>query len=109
VVAESRLVPTARHSSSVPISPLSLAADSGPDPESRTIGWEIGRRIAREAARLPRRQREVFALRYYQDLPLAEIAALVGIGVGSVKVHLHRATRRVRESLEADYGQNLPI
>jgi DNA-directed RNA polymerase specialized sigma24 family protein len=54
-------------------------------------------------------QREVYALRYYGERSLAEIAVTFGVGVGTVKTHLFRATRRVRRSLEALYGQSLPL
>jgi RNA polymerase sigma-70 factor (sigma-E family) len=40
--------------------------------------------------KLPDRQREVLALRYYLDLSEAEIAAALGISTGSVKTHAHR-------------------
>jgi len=40
--------------------------------------------------RLPRRQAQVIALFYVEDLGVAEIADLLGIAVGSVKQHLSR-------------------
>ena len=49
------------------------------------------------------------ALRYYEDRPLAEIAALFGVNIGTVKTHLFRATHRIRKALEAIYGPRLPI
>lgn len=41
---------------------------------------------------LPRRQREAIALRYLAELPESEVAEVLGISVGSVKTHVHRAT-----------------
>jgi RNA polymerase sigma factor (sigma-70 family) len=46
---------------------------------------------------LPFRQRAVLALRYYADLPEAEIARALGCRVGTVKSAHHRALRRLRE------------
>jgi RNA polymerase sigma-70 factor (ECF subfamily) len=89
--------------------PLTEAADPGPGPEAAAAGREVGRRIAELAHALPRMQREIFALRYYDDRPLAEIAALLRVNVGTVKTHLFRAARRMRASLEALYGQPLPL
>jgi RNA polymerase sigma-70 factor (sigma-E family) len=49
---------------------------------------------------LPRRQREVLVLRYYDRATEAEIAATLGIGVGSVKTHASRGLRAVADRLE---------
>lgn len=48
---------------------------------------------------LPRRQREVVALRYLADLPEAEVAALLGCAPGTVKQHAHRGLAALRRSL----------
>jgi len=40
--------------------------------------------------RLPARQREAIALRYFADLPLAECARVMKVSVGAVKSHLAR-------------------
>lgn len=47
--------------------------------------------LSEALARLPRRQREVIALRYFSDLSEADIAAAMGVSVGSVKSHHRRA------------------
>jgi len=90
-------------------SPIETAVDSSPGPETRAAGREIGRKIAELIHVLPGMQREVFALRYYDDRSLAEIAALCRVTVGTVKTHLFRATQRIGRSLEALYGHRLPI
>ena len=48
---------------------------------------------------LPARQREVLVLRYYADLPETQIAAVLGISRGSVKVHAARARDALRTAL----------
>jgi RNA polymerase sigma-70 factor (sigma-E family) len=47
--------------------------------------------------RLPPRQRHVVVLRFYADLPEAEIAELLACRVGTVKSALHRALTNLRE------------
>ncbi len=48
---------------------------------------------------LPRRQREVLALRYLGDLPERETAAALGCSVGTVKQHAHRGLATLRASM----------
>jgi RNA polymerase sigma factor (sigma-70 family) len=50
--------------------------------------------------RLTSRQRAVVVLRFYLDLPEAEIATLLGMRVGTVKSTLHRALGRLRVEVE---------
>lgn len=49
---------------------------------------------------LPRRQQECVLLRHYSDLDERSIADTLGISVGSVKKHLHRATARLATTLK---------
>jgi RNA polymerase sigma-70 factor (ECF subfamily) len=44
---------------------------------------------------LPRRERACVVLRYYDDMPLAEIAETLGVSVGAVKRYLSTGTRRL--------------
>lgn len=50
-------------------------------------------------AALPERQRTVVVLRFYEDLPLRDIAELMGIHVGTAKSQLHRALARLRKEI----------
>jgi RNA polymerase sigma-70 factor (sigma-E family) len=49
---------------------------------------------------LPRRQRAVLVLQYYEDLPEAAIADLLGCSVGAVKSSRARALARLRTTLD---------
>jgi RNA polymerase sigma-70 factor (sigma-E family) len=59
-------------------------------PEAAALGRDEHERVVAALRRLPERQREAVALRYYLDLPEADIAAAMGVSAGSVKSHLHR-------------------
>lgn len=48
---------------------------------------------------LPRRQREVLVLRYYQDLSVPEIGAVLGISAGAVSTSLSRGLQTLTTRL----------
>lgn len=70
-----------------------------PSPADYAIGAETQRRIWGAFRALPNRQREVFVLRYLEELPTAQVAASLGLSEGSVKRHLFRAIHRLRRAL----------
>jgi RNA polymerase sigma factor (sigma-70 family) len=72
--------------------------DAAPSPEDMVIGRETWTRIWRAFRSLPDRQREVFVLRHVEGWSGPEIAAALGISPGSVKRHLFRAVRRLRDT-----------
>jgi RNA polymerase sigma-70 factor (ECF subfamily) len=74
-------------------------ADGAPPPDQRVLGREAGERIAAALRVLPERQRAIVVLRHYQEQSLEEIAQTLGMSLGTVKSSLHRALKRLRESL----------
>lgn len=50
-------------------------------------------------ATLPRQQRAVLVLRFYEDLPDREIAATLGCGEATVRAHASRALAALRDHL----------
>jgi RNA polymerase sigma-70 factor (sigma-E family) len=54
-------------------------------------------------ARLPRRQRAVVVLRYYEQLTDAEIADVLGCAQPTVRAHAHRALTTLRNGLTVDH------
>ncbi|WP_034263439.1 SigE family RNA polymerase sigma factor [Actinospica robiniae] len=49
--------------------------------------------------RLPKRQRAIVVLRYFEDRPDAEIADLLGISAGTVRSQTHKALTTLRVSM----------
>lgn len=60
---------------------------------------EIAARVQDALGVLSPAQRAVFVMRHYEGLQLAEIAVAMGCSVGSVKVHLFRALRKLQQEL----------
>jgi RNA polymerase sigma factor (sigma-70 family) len=58
--------------------------------------------LARALASLSDRQRSAAVLHYLADKPVAEVAAILRTTNGTVKVHLSRARRRLRDTLGGD-------
>lgn len=81
-------------------------ADTGRSPEGQALLNERVAAIWTAAERLPERQRTVFLLRFVEDMDLLEIAAATGMKEGTVKSHLFRALRAVRERLGASMGES---
>lgn len=82
---------------------LSLASSADPNAEDQIFARQIAERIGRAVARLSLRQRAAFTLRHYEDRSMAEIAEILDLDVGTVKVHLFRATEKLREELHDLY------
>lgn len=59
------------------------------------------RQIELQIQQLPLRQREAFLLRYWEELDVAETAAVMGCTEGSVKTHCSRAVHTLAKSLTA--------
>ncbi len=68
--------------------------------ESAAMAGEARREILAAVARLPRRAREVLALRYYLDLNDNEIAVALGISRGTVSSTASRALAALHRELE---------
>jgi len=78
----------------------SLPASGAFDPESPLRDAEIRRAMAAALARLPERQRMAVLLRFYEEMPVADIASALGIGTRAAESLLARATRTLRKLLQ---------
>jgi RNA polymerase sigma-70 factor (ECF subfamily) len=58
---------------------------------------ETGQQLAGQLAQLPERQRIAVVLRHVNDLPITEIAEVLGCPPGTVKSHISRGLCRLRE------------
>ena len=77
------------------------APEETTDPVASISGAELRRDVTRALDRLSEHQRTVFQLKVFQEMSIPEIAEITGMAEGTVKSHLFRATRSVREQLHA--------
>ncbi|GAB3459913.1 SigE family RNA polymerase sigma factor [Streptomonospora sediminis] len=73
-----------------------------PDQRVDDATWktDLADTVHRAIARLPARQRTVVVLRYYEDMTEAQIAAHLGVTLGTVKSTLSRATTKLRQDAD---------
>ena len=78
--------------------------DEPQDPESapeRDVSeFESARRVRRLVEKLPERQREVVVLRIFEDMTVKETAHSMGCREGTVKALLHKATAKLKVSMQ---------
>jgi RNA polymerase sigma-70 factor (sigma-E family) len=85
-----------RSSTEVPVDRVQDAG--GPDDAERSADREL---LTRCLALVPPRQRACLVLRYYDDLPVSEVASVLGISEGTVKSQ----TARGLDALQAAFAR----
>lgn len=83
---------------------LEVTPDLGDVPGFQSAEQWMGRvqtleQIEKAIMCLPPRQREAFLLRYWEELDVAETAAVMGCSEGSVKTHCYRAIQFLSKTL----------
>ncbi len=70
------------------------------DPETAALKKERSGHLSRAIERLPPHYRLMVILRHQEGLSYEEIAATVGVPLGTVKARIHRARQMLRKHLE---------
>lgn len=77
---------------------LSNMIDSGAD----ISGDEIQLKLQKALLTLPEKQRAVFNMKYFEELPYQEIAEITGTSVGALKASYHHAVKKIEAFLEGE-------
>lgn len=68
-------------------------------PQDKLESAETNHLLLKEIAKLPEKQREVFSLRYFNDLTYEEISKLLGTSVGGLKANYFHAVKKLSSKL----------
>lgn len=88
-----------------------LLVSSRSTPSKQLMRDELRARVRKALLELSERDREVLVMRYLEHMAMAEIAAVLGISEGAVKVRHLRALQRLHAALQGDsekLDKNLP-
>ena len=91
------------------LSPLDHVGD-GFDLETATADDEIARHLHAAIETLPPLQRTVLTLYHLDELPIAEVSAITGLAEGTIKSHLFRSRKLLRDALQhPGQGQRIGV
>jgi len=76
-----------------------LTGEALPDRHEETVGFDEHDELLRALAGLPPRQRTAIVLRYFLDLPEAEVAAAMKCSLGTVKSTAARGLARLEQAM----------
>lgn len=62
-------------------------------------GDEAERELMKEVEKLPDRQRQVFLMRYYEDMSYEDMSEILGTSVGALKASYHFAVTKLKSNL----------
>jgi RNA polymerase sigma-70 factor (ECF subfamily) len=83
-------------------------ASSTSSPSRHALRVELQTRVQAALALLSAADREVLVLRYLEQLPLREVAAVLGVSELAVKMRHFRALERLRALLETEHPEDQP-
>ncbi len=89
-----------------PIETIDVEDDSD-EPSAQLERNQTIKLIERALEKLPGRQREAFVLRYWEELDVAQTAAMMGCSQGSVKTHCSRAVHALAKDLKKQGLENI--
>lgn len=83
-----------------------VANDISSNPEKNIEDKERGHLIRKAVDELSSKQKAVFMLSRYEGLQIKEVAETLGMAEGTVKIHLHRAMKKLQTLLRPLWENN---
>jgi RNA polymerase sigma-70 factor (ECF subfamily) len=79
--------------------------DLGSSPSRHLLREELRQRVRAALGQLLAGDREVLGMRHLEQMPVRDVAAVLGVGEGAVRMRLVRALGRLRDLLDQDLGE----
>lgn len=77
-------------------------------PDTTLENKELEQVFFKALSNLPQKQKETFALRYFENLSYDEISEMLGVTVGALKANYYHATKKIAKVI-LDYKNEKPI
>lgn len=77
-------------------------ADDSPMPDRKIESEEFEETFLKALSKLPEKQRETFALRYFDEMPYEEISEVLGTSVGGLKANYFQAVKKLAEFIKKE-------
>ena len=86
----------------LPLTDLTAELTANLEADESLAGDEIELKLQKAILRLPDKQRLVFNLRYYDEMPYEQMAEVTGTSVGALKASYHHAAKKIESLINAD-------
>ena len=86
----------------LPLEDVSKELSSKIDSAPYLTGDEIQKKLQKALLTLPDKQRLVFNMKYYDDLPYEDISEITKTSVGALKASYHHAVKKIENYLSVD-------
>ena len=83
--------------------PLEAQLAGDEDPDKAVEGLEQRELIDKAVETLPEKQKAVFVLRYYEQLPYEEISRILKTSTGGLKANYYHAVRKIQDYVKRAY------
>jgi RNA polymerase sigma-70 factor (ECF subfamily) len=81
----------------LPLNDVGAELSAKLEADDSLAGDEVEKKLQKAILRLPDKQRLVFNLRYYDEMPYEQMAEVTGTSVGALKASYHHAVKKIEQ------------